>query len=205
MSIKSLLALVVLALLVPALVLSLSGCNDGSSQPSSTPDPIVADTTEPAAEESIDVVPDAEESASTVEEPVVEETEPSDSVDAEPSTEPLAEEPAEQPVLSWARDAGGLNHCDRLSIYADGRVEAVVCRATAVEPTVYGNLTDEQLVQVLAWAAEYVAFSRRESEMSGAVRTTMLHGSGEGVPALEVKVEIAALAADIFLGMTEPQ
>ncbi len=110
MSIKSLLALVVLALLVPGLVLSLSGCNDGSSQPSSTPDPVVADTTEAAAEEPIDVVPDAEESASTVEEPVVEETEPSDSVDAEPSTEPLAEEPAEQPVLSWARDAGGLNH-----------------------------------------------------------------------------------------------
>ncbi len=84
-------------------------------------------------------------------------------------------------------------------------MEAVVCRATAVEPTVYGNLTDEQLVQVLAWVAEYVAFSRRESEMSRAVRTTMLHGSGGNVPALEVKVEIAALAADIFLGMTEPQ
>lgn len=205
MSIKSLLALVVLALLVPGLVLSLSGCNDGSSQPSSTSDPVVADTTEPAAEEPIDVVPDAEESASTVEEPVVEETEPSDSVEAEPSTEPLVEEPAEQPVLSWARDAGGLNHCDRLSIYADGRVEAVVCRATAVEPTVYDNLTDEQLVQVLAWTAEYADFTRRESEMSRAVRTTMLHGSGGNVPALEVKVEIAALAADIFLGMTEPQ
>jgi len=205
MSVKSLLALVVLALLVPGLVLSLSGCNDRSSQLSSTPDPVVADTTEPAAEEPADVVPDVEESASTAEEPVVEEAEPSDSVEAEPSTEPLAEEPAEQLVLSWARDAGGLNHCDRLSIYADGRVEAVACRATAVEPTVYGNLTDEQRAQMLAWTAEYADFTRRESEMSRAVRTTMLHGLGENVPALEVKVEIAALAADIFLGLTEPK
>ncbi|MCK5246456.1 hypothetical protein KAR02_06130 [Candidatus Bipolaricaulota bacterium] len=205
MRIKPLLTLLVLALLVPGLMLSLSGCGGGSSEPSSTSDPVVADTTEPAAEEPIDVVPDAEESASTVEEPVVEETEPSDSVDAEPSTESLAEEPAEQPVLSWARDAGGLNHCDRLSIYADGRVEAVVCKATAVEPTVYGNLTEEQLAQVLAWAAEYSAFTRREMEMSFAVRKTLLHGTGESVPALDVKVEIAALAAEIFLELTEPE
>ncbi len=205
MRIKPLLTLLVLALLVPGLMLSLSGCGGGSSEPSSTSDPVVADTTEPAAEEPIDVVPDAEESASTVEEPVVEETEPSDSVDAEPSTESLAEEPAEQPVLSWARDAGGLNHCDRLSIYADGRVEAVVCRATAVEPTVYGNLNEEQLAQVLAWAAEYSAFTRREMEMSFAVRKTLLHGTGESVPALEVKVEIAALAAEIFLELTESE
>ena len=84
-------------------------------------------------------------------------------------------------------------------------MEAVVCRATAIEPTVYGNLTDEQLTQVLAWAAEYDAFTRREMEKSRAVGTTMLHGSGESVPALEAKVEIAAFAADTFLGLTEPE
>ena len=205
MRIKSLFTLLVLALLVTGLVLGLWGCSGGPSQPSSAPDSIAADTTEPAAEEPADVSPEPEATVSTVEEPVVEETELSDSVEAEPSTEPVVEEPEEQPVLSWARDEGGLNHCDRLSIYDDGRVEAVVCRVTTVEPTVYSNLTGEQLAQMLAWAAEYAAFTRREMEMSRAVRTTILHGSGENVPALEVKVEIAAFAADIFFRLTEPE
>ena len=120
MSVKSLLALVILALLVPGLALSLSGCSGGSSQSSSTPDPIVVDTTEQPEGESSDVLPEPEATASTVEEPVVEEAVPSDSVEAEPSTEPLTEEPAEKPVLSWTRDAGGLNHYDSLSIYDDG-------------------------------------------------------------------------------------
>lgn len=205
MSVKSLLALVILALLVPGLVLSLSGCSGGSSQPSSTPDPVVADTAEQPEEESSDVSPEPEATVSTVEEPVVEEAEPSDSVEPEPSTEPPVEELAEQPVLSWTRDAGGLNHCDRLSIYGDGRIEAVVCRGTAVEPPVHGNLTEGQLAKMLTWSTEYAPFTRREMEISRAVRTTILHGSGESVPALEVKVEIAAFAADIFLGLTEPQ
>jgi len=205
MRVKLLLKLLVLALIVSGLGLGLWGCNGGSSQPSSTTDPIAADTAEQTEEESADVSPEPEAIVPTVEEPITEEAEPSDSEQVEPVAEPVVEELAGQAVLSWARDAGGLNHCDRLSIYPDGRVEAVVCKGTAVEPTVYGNLTEEQLAQVLAWAAEYAVFTRREMEMSLAVRATTLHGTGEDVPALEGKEEIAAFAADIFLGLTEPE
>jgi len=99
MSVKSLLVPVVLALLVLGLVLSLSSCNGGSWQPSSTPEAVAADTTEPAVKEPAAVVPDDEVAVATVEEPVVEEGQPSDSMEAEPSTQPLAEEPANQVVL----------------------------------------------------------------------------------------------------------
>lgn len=193
MRIKSLITLLALIVFAAGLALSLSGCSGGESQPSSTPDPVVADTVDPVVEEpqAIAVTPDVEETTSS-------------EID-EPATEPVIEDPAEQPVLSWARDAGGLSHCDRLSVYADGRVEAVVCRATDVGPTVYGNLTEEQLTQVLVWVAEYAPSTRRESEMTNAVRTTMLHGTGEAVPALEVKVEVAAFAAEIFFSVTEPE
>ena len=197
---KSLITLLALIVLAAGLALSLSGCSGGESQPSSVPDPLVADTVDPAVgePEAIAVTPDVEETP-----PLVAET-PISEVD-EPATEPVIEDPAEQPVLSWARDAGGLSHCDRLSVYADGRVEAVVCRATTINPTVYSTLSEEQLAQVLAWAAEYALFTRRESEMTNAVRTTNLHGSGETVPALEAKVEIATFAAEIFFSVTEPE
>jgi len=205
MRVKLLLKLLVLALIVSGLGLGLWGCNGGSSQPSSTTDPIAADTAEQPEEESADVSPEPEAIVPAVEEPIAEEAEPSDSEEIEPVAEPVVEELAEQLLFSWARDAGGLSHCDRLSIYADGGVEAVVCKASTAEATVYGNLTEGQLAQALAWAGEYAAFTRREMEMSSAVRTTTLHGTGGNVPALEAKVEMAAFAADIFLGLTEPE
>jgi len=187
---KTLFILLVGVFLGTGLVLGLSGCGGETSQPASVSEPIVA------APEAVAAVPDVEETVPST----AETTSPEDST---PATETVIEDPVEQPVLSWTRDAGGLNHCDRLSIYSDGRVEAVVCRATAIEPTVHSTLSGEQLEQVLAWAAEYASFTRRESEMTNAVRTTMLRGTGGPVPALEVKVEIAAFAATVFLGLTE--
>jgi hypothetical protein len=56
---------------------------------------------------------------------------------------------------------------------------------------------------VLTWAVEYTSFTRREMEMSGAVRATTLSGTGQNVPPFEVKVEIAAFAADAFFRLTE--
>lgn len=197
---KLLFILLALVFLATGLMLSLSGCNGGTSQPSSIADPVAADTTELAAEETeaSTIAPDVEEPASTV-------TELPSPEESEFASEPVIEDPVEQPILSWARDAGGLSHCDRLSIYGDGRVEAVACRATTVESTAHGTLSAEQLAHVLAWAAEYASFTRREMEISRAVRTTALHGSGEAIPELETKVEIAAFAADIFLGLTETE
>jgi len=187
MGTRSLLKLLALTLLVAGLVLSLSGCGGGSSQS--------IDTTESAVEES----------ASTPAEPVVEEQLPSDSDQEEATPVPVVEDPVDQPLLSWARDAGGLSYCDRLSIYPDGRVEAVACRAAAAEPTVFADLSEEQLSQVLAWVEKYAPFTRRESEMSSAVRATTLHGIGSEAPPFEIKEEISTFAADIFLGLTEPE
>ena len=207
MRIKSLFTLLTLVLVVLGLVLSLSGCSDGTSQPSSDPEPVAADTTESVMEapEPVEVAPDVEEPEPADAAPVEDTTEPSVAVEVEPSTEPAIEEPVEQPVLSWARDAGGLNHCDRFSVYGDGRVEATVCNATAVEPTIHSTLTEAQLAQLLAWAAEYAPFTRREMEMSSAVRTTTLYGTGGLSLELEAKKEITAFAADLYFGLTNPK
>ncbi|MFC2078913.1 hypothetical protein ACFLSZ_02925 [Candidatus Bipolaricaulota bacterium] len=219
MRIKSLLTLLALVLLVSGLMLSLSGCSGGSSPPSSVPEPVAADTSEPAIEdtEPADITPVVEEPSSTIDPPVEETAAPSATAEAEPSAEPdtqeEAESPAEadaqeagdQPILTWTRTAGGLSHCDRLSVFSDGRVEAVVCRGTASEPIVHATLTEAQLTQLQTWVAEYAELSRREMEMSFAVRTTTLFGEGTLVAELEVKKEIATFAADIYFGLTDSQ
>ena len=191
MRIKSLYSLLILAVLLPGLLLSLSGCSGGPSDSSSVQDSVAADNADPIIDE-----PDAvEEPISAVSVPPV----PEESV---PVVEPVIETPEEQAILTWARDAGGLNHCDRLSIYEDGRVEAVVCRATTIEPTIHSTLSDEQMTQVHSWVAAYAPFTRREMEMSRAVRTTVLQGTGATVPEVEAKTEVTSFAAEIFFALT---
>ena len=191
MRIKSLYSLLILCVLLPGLVLSLSGCNGGSSPSSSVQETVAADSSDPVVDE-----PDvAEESVTTVSVPPVSE-------ENVPVVEPVIEDLEEQAILTWARDAGGLSHCDRLSIYEDGRVEAVVCRVTTAEPTVHSTLSDEQIAQVRGWVATYAPFTRREMEMSRAVRTTALQGTGDAVPELEEKTAVAAFAAELFFALT---
>ena len=184
------------------LVLALSSCSGGtenasapsdfaSSEPADTTD---ADSTPPAE----DVEPSAEPEDTIAEDPVTQASDvpPSETPDANGS-------PTAAFVLSWARDAGGLNHCDRLTITAEGQVEAVVCRAGVSQPPIVSQLTDEQLARVLSWAASYAAFTRREMEISRAVRTTMLEGTGSEAPPIEVKQDIASFCAELYLGLAE--
>lgn len=190
MRIKSLCTVLILSVLLTSLVLGLSGCGGDSSEPS-IQDPVAADTSEPVVDE-LDAV---EAPAPVVAVPAVPEETVSD-------VEPTVEAPVEQAILTWARDAGGLNHCDRLSIYEDGRIEAVVCKAATNEPMIQSTLTEDQLARVETWVSTYGFFSRREMEMSRAVRSTILQGNGDAVPELEVKVEVAAFAAEIFFAVT---
>jgi len=185
MRMKPLFTLLILAMLIAGVVLGLSGCGGGTSEPvtadSSTP--IVEDTNvAEASDDAVSVPPVSEESV--------------------PVVEPVIETPVEQAILTWARDAGGLNHCDRLSIYEDGRVEAVVCKATTIDPTIHSTLSDEQMTQVHSWVATYAPFTRREMEMSRAVRTTVLQGTGATVPEVEAKTEVTSFAAEIFFALT---
>jgi hypothetical protein len=191
MRIKSLCTLLILIVLLPGLLLSLSGCDGGSSDSSSVQDSVAADNADPVIDE-----PDA------VEEPISAVSVPPISEESVPVVEPVIETPVEQAILTWARDAGGLNHCDRLSIYEDGRVEAVVCRATTIEPTIHSTLSDEQITQVRSWVAAYAPFTRREMEMTRAVRTTVLQGTGATVPEVEAKAEVTSFAAEIFFALT---
>ena len=191
MRMKPLFTLLVLVMLVPAVMLGLSGCSGGSSPLSTVQDSVTEDNEELA----VNTADVAEAPEDTV-------TIPQSTEVSMPPTEPIEDNPVEQPVLTWARDAGGLNHCDRLSIYQDGRVEAIVCRVNTSEPVVHSTLSDEQIAQVNGWVAAHTLFTRREMEMSRAVRTTVLQGTGDVVPELEAKVEIAAFAADIFFALT---
>ena len=189
MKTTSLCALLILVVLVSGVMLALSGCSRGESQPS-VQDPVVESSTE-----STDAPVVAEVTVDTVSvQPILEES--------MPAAEPKAVDPVEQPVLTWARDAGGLNHCDRLSIYEDGRVEAIVCKANASEPVVHSTLSDEQIAQVNSWVAAFTPFTRREMGVSSAVRTTVLQGTGSGMPETAVKVQVAAFAANVFFTLT---
>ena len=190
MKIKSLFALLILVVLVSGVMLGLFGCSGDSSPSTPVQNPVAESSAEPTDTPSVAEVP--EDSVSVPQSPVV----------STPSPEPIAEDPVEQPVLTWARDAGGLNHCDRLSIYEDGRVEAIVCRANVSEPAVHSTLSGEQIAQVNGWVATYTPFTRREMGVSSAVRTTVLQGTGSGVPEKAVKVEVATFAANVFFTLT---
>jgi len=185
MRMKPLFTLLVLVVLVPGVLLGLSGCGEA------TPDPVSADSSTPNVEDT-NV---AEASANAVSIPPILE-------ESTPIIDSVVEEPVEQAILTWARDAGGLSHCDRMSIYEDGRVEAVVCRARASQPMVFGTLTAEQLTQVQSWVTSYTVFTRRAMGMSSAVSLTVVHGKGDVVPELEVKVAAADFAAEIFFALT---
>lgn len=187
--------------------LMLSGCSGGSpsisdEEPSTTDSTVAANDQEPG-DASVSVQEDEASAEDSEPQPVAEPAE--ETSESGPEDEPSVEEMITQPLLVWTRDAGGLNHCDHMTILPDGSVEAVVCRTGSSQPTVYGTLTDEQLSQLTAWVAEYSTFTRREMEMSRAVRTTTLNGTGAVTPELDIKKEIAAFAAELYFGLTEPK
>jgi hypothetical protein len=190
-------------LLVIFAVLWLSGCSSSTPSTTAGQESTTATTTQPAQEpattvESAPAETSATQTASSPGEPAS----PTVPEVSETSPETVPGEAAEQPVLTWDRTAGPFSYCDRMSIYTDGRVEAVACQTGTTQPTVNGDLTGEQLSQLSAWASEYASFTRREQEMSGAVRTTTFNGTGSSVPALEVKTAIAAFASDVFFSLT---
>ncbi len=204
------LAVWVALLIVILATLWLSGCSSNTpTTPASQASPAVA-TTPPTTEpkptiETTSQPAPAEETATETASSTMEPSSPSAPELVETPSETMPKETAEQPVLTWGRTAGGLNYCDRMSIYADGQVEAVVCRTSVVESTVNGTLSDEQLTQLLAWVAEYSSFTRRESEMSSAVRATTLNGAGDTAPDLAAKTAIAAFAANLYFSLTGTQ
>jgi len=192
--ISPLFAFAVLVVLSVGLVLGLSGCS-GSGPASSTPSDEVATTSEAA--EATDTTPAEEPDTSLPLQatPVVDEV-------PEPSTDPILY------AISWVREGGGDNHCDSMEILPDGTVTATACLSGSTLGSYEGTLTAEQLAQLSAWIDRFAKFSRRESEVSRAVRGTFFEGKGTEVPAIEDKRAITLFAATIFFeltGLEQPQ
>jgi hypothetical protein len=194
-------------------VLMMAGCSGGSTPTAEDTDATISDSTPsvetetPSGDEAS--VPAAEPSDDANATPATESVQNGDA-DGAPATEPAqtdtsAQETEQAPLLTWARDAGGLGHCDRMSVDADGSVVAIVCRGNAQDPPISATLSPEQLAQLTSWSTDYASFTRREMEMSNAVRTTQLNGTGSSAPDLETKKEIAAFAANLYFGITGTQ
>jgi len=184
--ISPLFAIVVLAILASGLLIGLLGCSGGSTPTSSTPEQEAASTSEPAEETA------ALPLQAT---PVVDEV-------PEPSTDPILY------AISWVREGGGDNYCDSMEILPDGTVTATACLSGTNLGSYEGTLTVEQLEQLTAWIERFAAFSRRESEVSRAVRGTFFEGKGSEVPTIEDKRSITLFAATIFFdltGLEQPQ
>jgi len=114
--------------------------------------------------------------------------------------EPAVTESTE-PVLAWERQDGSYSHCDRMSVYGDGRVIAVRCTVNVDRETVETRLSEEQAAQLNAWADQFVSFSRRESDVTRAAMRTALAGRGAAVPSTEEKAAVAKFARDLFLSL----
>lgn len=191
------------------LALGMAGCGGGRPASSDAGESSVeAAPEEAAAPEAVsEPTPEPEE-----ETPVVE-PEPTEAEDAEPdaaapSPEPSEDETAEADrpaaLLEWERQGGSASHCDRMTIYPDGRVVAVRCLNGIDRETVETTLTADQTDELNAWADQFAPFSRRESDITRAAMRTVLEGRGEAVPTTEEKTAVAKFAKDLFLALTTP-
>jgi len=193
------------------LALGMAGCGGGRPASSDAGESSVeAAPEEAAAPEAVsEPTPEPEE-----ETPVVE-PEPTEAGNAEPDAAAPSPEPSEAEgetaeadrpaaLLEWERQGGSASHCDRMTIYPDGRVVAVRCLNRIDRETVETTLTADQADELNAWADRFAPFSRRESDITRAAMRTVLEGRGEAVPTTEEKTAVAKFAKDLFLALTTP-
>jgi|GEM_PF-4400541 len=164
------------------LVLGMAGC--GGGRPASSD----------AGESSVEAAPPEEAAApEAVSEPT-----------PEPSDAEATEADRLAALLEWDRQGGSAGHCDRMTIYPDGSVVAVLCLNGIDRETVETTLSADQANQLNAWADRFAWFSRRESDITRAAMRTVLEGRGEAVPTTEEKAAVAKFAKDLFLALTTP-
>jgi hypothetical protein len=200
------LVLTLMSVVLAGLVLGLAGC--GGGQPTSddasgrTENEIPEEVGEPeAVPETAEEV--EEEQPADTDTPEAEAAEPEES---DPTTEPAEPEATEvdrpAALLEWERQGGSASHCDRMTIYPDGGVVAVLCLNGLDRLTVETTLSADQASQLNAWADQFASFSRRESDITRAAMRTVLDGRGEAVPTTEEKTAVARFAKDLFLALT---
>jgi hypothetical protein len=188
-----------------ALLLGTAGCGGGepqstetsggptSGEPSEVATPQTVPTTEVPATEAAPPEPVGTSEPETPDEPVMTSTE----------TEPAG---AESPttLLTWERQGGANSHCDRMTIYVDGRVVANRCVNGVDLETMEAALSEEQGTQLNAWADRFASFSRRESDVIGSAMRTVMTGRGDVVPTTDEKTAVAKFAKQLFLALTTP-
>ena len=199
---------VLAGLIGAAFLLAVWGC--GGARPET---PETADST--AVAEPVDVAaPEPGPATATDVEPTAAEGTPSEESGAEasepPPELPAAEPPApseiepvaEELLLSWERQGGPRNHCDRMSIHPDGRVVVVPCTGGVEGTPVEAILTPEQASQLDGWVDRLGSFSRRESDVTRAVMRTVLEGRGDVEASTDEKTAVARFAKELFLSLT---
>jgi hypothetical protein len=198
------LVIILMGAVATGLALGMAGCGGGQ--------PAASD----AGESSVEAAPPEEAAVpEAVEEPAPEpepaEEAPAVETDATEAgeTEPEAAAPSTEPegpaaLLEWERQGGSAGHCDRMTIFPDGSVIAVLCLNGIDRGTVETTLSADQADQLNAWADRFASFSRRESDIAGAAMRTVMEGRGEAVPTTEEKTAVAKFAKDLFLALTTP-
>ena len=209
---KVCLVIILMGAVAMGLALGMAGCGGGQPAASDAGESSVeaAPPEEAAVPEAVEEPapePEPAEEAPAVETDATEsgETEPGA---AAPSTEPSEVETTEPEgpaaLLEWERQGGSASHCDRMTIYPDGSVIAVLCLNGIDRETVETTLSAYQAGQLNAWVDQFAWFSRRESDITRAAMRTVLEGRGEAVPTTEEKTAVAKFAKELFLALTTP-
>jgi len=181
-----------------AFLLAVAGCGDGRPGTSETGESSA--TVGPAAAPVSDA--EAEPGVTPVESPdrPAPEASPESAV-VEPSALSEVEPAVEEVLIGWERQGGPDSRCDRMSIYPDRRVVAVRCAGSAEGTLVESVLSEEQAAQLDEWIDRFGSFSRRESDVTGAVMRTVFEGRGEATPSTEEKTAVARFSKQLFLAL----
>jgi len=201
------LVLTLMSVVVAGLVLGLAGCGGGQPTTDDTSERAV-DETPPEEVGEPEAVPETQEEpeGAPASDADTTETEEVESEEPAPSTEPSGDKAAEvdrpAALLEWERQNGSASHCDRMTIYPDGSIVAVLCLNGIDRKTVEATLSADQADQLHGWADQFASFSRRESDITRAAMRTVLEGRGEVVPTTEEKTAVAKFAKELFLALT---
>ncbi len=202
-----------LSVVVMGLLLGATGCGGGeepaAETSSSTVESAPVEATPPAeAPEAAPEEPPVAEPETPASEPAetpVDVTAPEESVapEAAQTSEP---ESSEQPVvlLTWERQNGAGDHCDRMTIYPDGRIVAVRCSSGTDLDSTETTLTVEAAAQLHEWADRFAPFSRRESDVTRAVMSTVFEGRGDAEPTTAEKEAVTSFVKGLFLALMMP-
>jgi hypothetical protein len=110
-------------------------------------------------------------------------------------------------IIEWHRSGGIAGVCDKLSVYADGRMEATSCKGDKVGSAIQGQMTAEQMLMLSTWVEKYQSFQSKQGNPAiadGFQTEMMFNGTGQTPADTNTQKAIMQLSAQLLTQLRRP-